>query len=495
MTNDILFFAIAAVSLPLAGAALCFMIAGIARTLGQAVSVLTLSVALFLAFEVVLDGYAGPVRHALGGWEAPIGIALRIDGLAVLMIVMTAIVATASAFAVERRGGLADTPLFWSLWLGLWAGLNALFLAGDLFNIFVTLELVGLASVALAGLAAKREAIEAALRYLIVNLIGSLCYLMGVALVYRAYGSLDIEMLSGVIEPAMITMVAFALIFAGLLLKTAVFPLHFWLPPAHANAPAVVSAVLSGLVVKATFYLLLRLWLDLLGGIAPVALPSMLATLGAAAIVWGSIQALRTPRLKMLVAYSTVAQLGYLLLAFALIGPSPEPEMITAVVVFALAHAFAKAAMFLAAGSMLSRLGHDRIGDFAGTSVTLGPALFAFALAAVSIVGLPPSGGFIAKWLLLTGAMEAGAWLVALVLIAGSLLAAGYVLRPLAAALRTGEAAAGGDSKGKRPVVGTWPALILALASLFVGSLSGPILALLTGDALVVNMTAVKAFP
>ena len=494
MTLDIPLLAIALVSLPLGGAALCFMLAGMARIAGQATAVLTLCVALLLTFEVSFDGHAGPVRYLLGGWDTPLGIALRIDSLAVLMIVMTALVATAAAFATGRST-LGQSPLFWPLWLGLWSGLNALFLAGDLFNIFVTLELVGLASVALAGLAAKRAAIEAALRYLFVNLIGSLCYLMGVALIYRAYGVLDIAMLSAVIQPTMITLVACALTLAGLLLKTAIFPLHFWLPPAHANAPAVVSAVLSGLVVKASFYLLLRIWLDLMGGIAPAAVPDLLAALGAAAIIWGSIQALRAPRLKMLVAYSTVAQLGYLLLAFGLIGPSSDPAVIAAVVVFALAHAFAKAAMFLASGVMLTRLGHDRIDDFAGTSIACGSALFAFALAAISIVGLPPSGGFIAKWLLLTSALEARAWLVALVLVAGSLMAAAYVLRPLAAALLVRDTDAPVQRDRRHADTTAWPALSLALASLFIGFLSEPILAALTDDGLALTLAALKVTP
>lgn len=470
-------FAVAVVGTPLAGAVLTFVVARSARTLGRTVAMLTVGAALGL----ILSLDRGPVRFLVGGWEAPLGIVLNIDPLSGLMVLMSAIVAGFASFGVARRGTLADEPLFWPLWLSLWSGLNGLFLSGDLFNIYVTLELVGLTAAALSGFAATREALEAALRYLLVNLIGSLCYLMGVALLYRAYGSLDIATLAAVIQPTPAVLAAFAVMVAGLLLKTALFPLHFWLPPAHANAPAVVSAVLSGLVVKATFYLVLRLWLDLFGGTMPDVCNQLLGGLGAAAVIWGSVQALRAPRLKMLVAYSTVAQLGYLFLAFALIGSAGRPELMTAIVVFALAHAFAKAAMFLAAGAVLTELGHDRIAELAGAGQRLGLPLFALGLAGISIVGLPPSGGFAAKWLLLTGAISAGAWLVAAVLIAGSLLAAGYVARPLAMSFRAPEAVAPRD--GTSIASGAWPALALALGSLALGFASPEILALLEQDA------------
>lgn len=470
-------FAVAAVGTPLAGALLTFVLVPWARTLGRTTAVLTLGAALGLA-----GGLGGaPVRHALGGWDAPLGIVLHVDPLAALMVLMSAVVAACVSLGI-RHDAFVKEPMAWPLWLGLWSGLNALFLSGDLFNVYVTLELVGLTAAALSGLGTAREAHEAALRYLLVSLIGSLCYLMGVALLYRAFGSLDIAALASVIRPTPAAFAALAAMVAGLLLKTALFPFHFWLPPAHANAPAVVSAVLSGLVVKATFYLVLRLWLDLFGGIAPDAFGRLLGALGAAAVVWGSIQALRTPRLKMLVAYSTVAQLGYLFLAFALAEVAAGPELLTAIVVFAIAHAFAKAAMFLAAGAILATLGHDRIAELAGAGRRLGLPLFALGLAGISIVGLPPSGGFAAKWLLLTGAIGAGLWPVAAVLIAGSLLAAGYVMRPLATSFLAQDGAVGGD--GPRAAPGAWPALALALGSLALGFASPTILALFGQDAM-----------
>ena len=145
----------------------------------------------------------------------------------------------------------------------LLAGLNGLFLAADIFHLYVTLELLGFAAVSLAALAGKRAAVVAAMRYLLVSLSGSLFFLFGVAILYAAYATVDLTALAGKVQPGPLAWSALALMAAGLLIKGAVFPLHFWLPPAHANAPTPVSALLSALVVKASFYILLRLWFEL----------------------------------------------------------------------------------------------------------------------------------------------------------------------------------------------------------------------------------------
>jgi multicomponent Na+:H+ antiporter subunit D len=177
----------------------------------------------------------------------------------------------------------------------LWAALNGLFLAGDLFNLYVMLELLGLAAAALGALTGSRDAVSANLRYLLVGLLGSMTYLLGVALLYTAYGTGHgpAERMPCVAPNAPSTAAALVLMTAGLALKAALFPLHFWLPPAHANAPAPVSAALSALVVKAAFYLILRLWLDLFAPVATDRRGMLLGLLGAGAVLWGSWRALR----------------------------------------------------------------------------------------------------------------------------------------------------------------------------------------------------------
>jgi formate hydrogenlyase subunit 3/multisubunit Na+/H+ antiporter MnhD subunit len=304
--------------------------------------------------------------------------------------------------------------------------------------------------------------VAAALRYLLFALFGSVFYLLGVALLYGAYGTLDIALLAPLIRPEPAVWLAAGLMTAGLLAKTALFPLHLWLPPAHANAPAAASAVLSGLVVKGSFFLVVRLWFDVLVGLPGVIPGTILATLGSAAILFGSVLALRQARLKLLIAYSTVAQIGYLFIMFPL-GHGPwAADAFSGGVMQALSHAFAKAAMFLSAGLIAESLGHDRIAELGGAARVMPVTFLALGLGGLSLMGLPPSGGFAAKWLLMKASVEAGQWVWALVMAAGGLLAGGYLYRVLAPAL-SGESPQlkKAPARGRERV-----ALVLALVAL-----------------------------
>nr|MDQ2696778.1 oxidoreductase [Pseudomonadota bacterium] len=423
----------------------------------------------------LLDG--GPLRYAVGGWGAPLGIDLYADGLSLLMLWMTAAVGALVSlyslgyFRAEPRQALA----FWPLWLALWAGLNALYLSADLFNLYVTLEVLTLAAVSLVVMAGKAEAVAAGLRYLLFALLGSLCYLLGVALLYRGYGLLDIAALGRAVTAAPDTWLAFGLMTAGLLLKTAIFPLHVWLPPAHSAAPSPVSALLSALVVKGSFYLLLRLWFDLFQPAVTPAAGQLLGALGAAAIVYGSFQALRQARLKLLVAYSTVAQLGYLLLLFPLTGPLAG----NGVTYHALSHACAKAALFLAAGNIIHTLGHDRIAALRDLERGMPVTLFAFGLAGVSIMGLPPSGGFLAKWLLLKAALAAQQWWWGVAILLGGLLAAVYTFKVLRHAFGQWQRPRTPHAGRHLPLTMELIPLYLALLAVALGFTGAPLLHLL----------------
>ena len=425
---------------------------------------------------------SGPQTIALGGWNTPLGIGWRIDGLTVTMLLTAGVVGwPVTVYAHNYFAGASGTAerYFWPLWMLLLSALCALFLSNDLFNWYVTLELLSLSAVALVTLSGKKAALEAAQRYLFASLLGSLLYLMGVALIYNAYGSLDVHLLRIAIEPSTPVWVALALMMTGLLIKSAVFPLHFWLPGAHGAAPAPVSAILSALVVKGAFYILIRLWLDLMPVAPPKTVTLLLGSLGATAIFWGSLQALRTTRLKMLVAYSTVAQLGYLALFFPLSGADERGQAaLTGIVYFMVAHAFAKGAMFLAAGNLQRAAGHDELDVLAPTAQALPVSMFAFAIAGVSIMGLPPSGGFIAKWTLLDAAIRDDAWIWVAVMILGGLLSAGYIFRVLALSF----VAAGPTQRTDlSPVTRSseWASLLLAAMALLLGLNALPVLELL----------------
>jgi multicomponent Na+:H+ antiporter subunit D len=265
-----------------------------------------------------------------------------------------------------------------------------------------------------------------------------LSYLLGVALLYAEFGSLDLFTLGEAIEPTAVVLTAIGLITVGLILKTALFPLHFWLPQAHTSAPAPVSAVLSGLVVKASFYMLVRLWFEAFPDTITYQAATFMGVLGAGAVLWGSLHAIAQTRLKLLIAYSTVAQIGYLFVMMPLaLAPIVDPEVLIASwsvdawrggVYQALSHAFAKASMFMAAGSIMYALGHDRIADLRGVAEKIPMTTVAFALSGISLMGLPPTGGFVAKWLLLRSSISSGQWWWVVVIVLGGLLAATYVL-------------------------------------------------------------------
>jgi formate hydrogenlyase subunit 3/multisubunit Na+/H+ antiporter MnhD subunit len=412
-------------------------------------ALLPVGLGLAAGTAAAVHGTGAPLWHMLGHWAPPLGLAVRADGLSAAMLLTAAVVVGAVALfaraefgtaqgAPERRAAFA----FWPLLLALWGALNLASVANDLFTLYVALELLTFAAMPLVCLDGRRETLEAALRYLMFALLGSVLYLVGVALLYGAAGTLDIVLLAERLRPDVPVLVAAALMTAGLLAKTALLPLHLWLPPAHAGAPAAASAVLSALVVKGSFLLLVRLWFGVLPGVAAPAAMQLLAGLGAAAILLGSVAALAQARLKLLVAYSTVAQIGYLFLMFPLLAAVPGTEAAakawTGGVLQAVSHALAKAAMFLAVGLMAARLGHDRVSALGGAGRALPLPLLTFGLAGLTLMGVPPSGGFAAKWLLLSAAIEAGQWWWALVVLGGGLLTGGYVYRVLAAGLGAG---------------------------------------------------------
>ena len=463
-----------AIALPAIGVLLSLALGG-RNAERVALAAMPAGFALALAILAAVWRSGAPMVTFLGGWAPPLGIALRADGLAAVMMVTTALIVGAVGLyardgfsqpegAPERRAPL----VFWTLLLAVWAALNAVWLGGDLFNLYVALELLTFGAVPLVCLDGRAETLAAALRYLLFALLGSVLYLLGAALLYGAHGTLDITLLAARIRPEPVTWIAAALMTTGLLAKTALFPLHLWLPPAHAGAPAPASALLSSLVVKASFFLIVRLWFDVMPGLPSPVAAQLLAALGSAAIVIGSVLALRQSRLKLMIAYSTVAQLGYLFLLFPLVSTtSPLWSGIawTGGIFQLMSHAVAKASMFLAAGLIAEALGHDRIAGLDGAGRALPTTVFAFGLAGMSLMGLPPSGGFVAKLMLLTAAVTERQWWWAVVILVGGLLAAAYVFKVLARALVGRPAALRARVSRRREAV----VLALAVCALLLG--------------------------
>ncbi len=436
-----------AVLVPFVGVLLGLALGGRHAQRVAAVTVLAgLAIVASLASMLLQSG--DTVVYLLGGWAPPLGIALRADSLSVgMMLAVAVVVCGIGVYARSDFGSAAGAPearapfTYWLLLLAVWGSLNLVFVSGDLFTLYVALELLTFSGVPLVCLDGRGETLRAALRYLLFALAGSLLYLLGAVLLYGAYGTLDIALLAERIRPEPIAWTVAALMTVGLLAKTALFPLHLWLPPAHAGAPAAASAVLSALVIKGSWFLVVRLWFDVMPGVVTLSAAQLLAGLGAAAIVVGSVVALRQERLKLLVAYSTIAQIGYLFLMFPLAFDAAGSTLVhgpalTGGLLQAVSHATAKAAMFMAAGLIYAALGHDRIADLAGVARALPITVLTFALAGLALMGVVPSGAYLAKKLLLDAADSSGQWGWTMVLQGGAVFTAGYVVLVLAHALR-----------------------------------------------------------
>ena len=424
----------------------------------------------------------GPLVYLLGGWAPPLGVALRADGLSAVMMMITAVVICAvgvfahadfrtPAGSVEARAPFA----FWILLLAIWGALNTVFLGGDLFTLYVALELLTFAAVPLVCLDGRAETLQAALRYLLFALLGSVLYLVGTALLYGAYGTLDIvaavppgprgagDARRGRADDGGASRQDRALPAASV---AAACPCR----RAGRRQRRAVGAGGEGVVLHRRPALVRR---DA-GAAGPGRHGS--CSLRSARRRSCSAASSRCDRsdLKLLIAYSTLAQIGYLFLMFPLAFDSRAAQLesggaLAGGMLQAISHATAKAAMFMAAGLIYAALGHDRIAGLIGVARALPMSVSAFALGGVALIGVPPSGAYLAKELLLQAAAETEQWWWAVVIQAGGIFTSSYLLLVLAHAL----APASEPVRLLVPVsrIREAAALALALCSLLLGLL------------------------
>lgn len=424
-----------------------------------------------------------PVSLNLGGWEQPLAIRLELGHLSALLMILTGTLhLLVGLYNRVSDHGTSSRSDYWPLSALMHAVLLALWLSRDLFNWFVTLELLSLAAVAMVTLSGPK-AYAAALHYLMLSLMASLFYLLGIALLYGQEGVLDINQLAQQLTDTPITRLSLLLMTLGLMMKAALWPLYLWLPDAHANAPTAVSALLSSLVVKGPVFIL---WM-ILWHLAPAPfaeqLGLVLALFGGVALLAGAWSAMTTPYLKTLVAYSTVAQLGYVLIALGLSLRWQALELATALWLFIIAHALAKVSAFLAAGEMQGTYGRKELTVVKGATLTMPVAMFAFAVAGGSLIGLPPSGGFLAKWILLQPMFTSPAhWPWAFTILAGTLASAAYVFRVVSLSFDQPDITPGSLTQN---LPAQWLSLLPALLVWGLALLSHPLLLWLSRGAVV----------
>lgn len=423
--------ALLSLSLPFAAALLLMLCQGLRWVRGnKGWWILAATTLSLIAAAMALNAVVGNEAQFLniGGWDSPLAIRFRLTPLKALLLCFVALIHLLVALYALRCLPSIQAD-YWPLSALLHAAMAALVLSADLFNIYVTLELLSLVAVALVALSGPKS-YRPALNYLLLSLAASLCYLMGVTVLYGRYGVLDIVLLGEMAQGDAATRFALLLMTAGLMLKGALWPLHMWLPEAHTHAPTPVSALLSGLVVKGPLFILWQLWSELAPAELGQEIGPWFALAGVAALVSGGWSALRASYLKTLVAYSTVAQLGYALMGLGLLLFWQQPQYHVALWLFVLAHGLAKVSMFLAAGELQDALGSKRVESLRGATQTVPISMAAFAIAGTSLIGLPPTGGFLAKWVLLGPLFtEPRHWPWAFGVVLGTVVSAAYVFR------------------------------------------------------------------
>jgi multicomponent Na+:H+ antiporter subunit D len=423
-----------AVVVPLLAAPLCILVgrAGGAWLIALGASWLSLAAAAGLLLRVLEQG---TVSYAVGGWAAPWGIELRVDllGAYMLLIVCTiaALVLVYARRSVSREIAEPQIPGFYAALLLVCAGLAGITVTGDAFNLFVFLEVSSLASYALISMGRDRRALSAAFQYLVMGSIGATFILIGIGFLYLVTGTLNMQDLAQRLPAAAdsrTVRAAFAFLTVGIGLKLALFPLHLWLPNAYAHAPSVVSTLLSATATKVAVYALLRFLLGVFGvdfSLGAMPLNWLLILLGSVGILSASLVALFQEDVKRMLAYSSVAQVGYMVLGIGLASAAG----VSAAIVHLFNHAMMKGALFLAVGAVFYRIGRVGLRDFAGLGRHMPWTIAALVVGGLSLVGVPATAGFVSKWYLVLATLEQGLWPLTVLVLAGSILALLYVWR------------------------------------------------------------------
>ncbi|MCR4404336.1 MAG: NADH/ubiquinone/plastoquinone (complex I) [Candidatus Acetothermia bacterium] len=408
------------------------------RWLPRGSEALTLALTLAtagLAFATI--GWEGIYR--MGGWSPPLGINLVVDGLSSLMlVVINSIALLVTIYSFKYMEDYTPTGKYYSLFLLMLAGMNGVILTGDMFNLFVFLEIASIASYALVGYRRGAVELEAAFKYLILGSIGSAFIIFGVGLLYAATGQLNMAQVSRNLAGqgrGVIGGITAAFFLVGFGLKAAQVPFHAWLPDAHSSAPSPISAILSGVLIKALgVYCLARVFFNVLG-IDEIE-GNILMWGGTLSMVVGALLAVGQEDLKRLLAYSSISQVGYIVLALGMGGimlSRGEQALASLALVGALFHlinhAANKALLFLASGAIEEQAQTRQLGEMGGLFHRMPVTGTTTLCGVLSIAGIPPFAGFWSKLIIIVAALWGGFYAVATLLIATSVLTLAYYMR------------------------------------------------------------------
>ncbi|MEA5444583.1 monovalent cation/H+ antiporter subunit D family protein [Gammaproteobacteria bacterium AB-CW1] len=432
---------------------------------------LTLGVSILLVQQVLLHG---SISYHMGGWVPPVGIEYFVDpaNIVVLLIIslMGAISMPFALRSVEQEVDKAKHGLFYAAFLLANCGLLGITITGDAFNIFVFFEISALASYALIAMGKDRRAVMSSYQYLVMGTVGTTFLLIGIGFMYIMTGTLNLidlaQRLPEVNDTGTIR-AAFAFLVVGISLKLALFPLHLWLPNAYTYAPSMITVFLSATATKVAIYVLLRIIFSVFGyefSFSELNLGYVLMPLAMLGILIPSIVAIFQTNIKRMLAYSSVAQVGYMILGVSF----ASTLGLMASVVHLFNHAVTKAALFMALACIIYRVGGVSLDRMAGIAKQMPWTMAAFVLAGLSLIGIPLTVGFVTKWHLLLAALEGGLWPVAVFLLGTSLLATIYIWKVVEAAYLK-EPAEGAQPVREAPMSLLLPTWALTVACLYFG--------------------------
>jgi len=460
------------VVVPLLSALVCLLIGRGRFAYGFTLLVtwIAFAISVLLLYSVLENG---PISYQLGGWAPPWGIEYRIDPVnAYVLLIVSAIGALVMCYAkasIDRELGQDRQYLFYTAYLLCLAGLLGVTITGDTFNIFVFFEISSLASYILISLGSDRRALTAAFNYLIFGTIGATFFLIGIGLLYQMTGTLNIADLAERVPPLTGTrtvQAAFIFMAVGLAIKAALFPLHSWLPNAYAYAPSIVTAFLAATATKVAIYVLIRSYFTIFGAefsFGPMSLGAILMVLAIAAMLVGSTIAVFQVDIKRMLAYSSVAQIGYMVLGIGF----ATVLGVTGGMLHLFNHALIKGALFLAMGCVFYRMGSVRIEAMAGLGKRMPWTMAAFVGGGLSLIGVPLTAGFVSKWYLLLAALDSGMWWIAIFILVSSLIAIVYVWRVVEVAYFS--PSPDGAPEGEAPLSMLIPTWVLVLANFYFG--------------------------
>ncbi len=461
------------VVVPLMAAPLCLLVA---RPRLVWLFTLIVSGLAFLISGLLLEQVvtSGTIIYELGGWDAPWGIEYRIDQLNALLLLIisgiSTVVLLAAQTSIQNEIPEDKHTLFYILYLLSLTGMLGIVATGDAFNVFVFLEISSLSAYGLIALGKARCALWASFQYLVMGTIGATFILIGIGLMYQMTGTLNMYDLSQrlpEVEHTRTVFTAFAFLIVGICLKLALFPLHLWLPNAYAYAPSIVTAFFAATATKVAIYLLIRFTFsifDITFTFQAVPLQILFLVLGLAGIFAASITAIYQTNIKLLFAYSSIAQIGYMIVGYSI----STATGLMATLLHLFNHALMKSALFLALGAVMYRIGSVQISHFQGLGRQMPYTMAAIVIGGLSLIGVPLTVGFISKWYLVLAAIEHGWWPVAVLILLGSLLAIVYVWRIVEVAYFQ-QPQAGAEVAKEAPLTFLVPVWVLVFANIYFG--------------------------